>query len=72
MDNYFTALPTIKLSESENEMENEIKKLISEWKWELAHGTTDQIRKNTIHAFLNDLESLLKFKQENCCGKAGE
>lgn len=46
-------------------MENEIKKLIEIY---------EARKKGNVAAYLvvEDLNSLLKFKQENCCGKVGD
>lgn len=52
-------------------MENEIKELIEKWKREYLEIDINGKYKDSdeyINSFILDLKSLLKFKQENCCG----
>lgn len=51
-------------------MENKIKELIQLWNEEYCKKGNAGLRKDQviILKFLEDLQSLLKFKQKNCCG----
>lgn len=51
-------------------MENEIKKLIEKWKQSKNKGYFDGQNGDILSEEINeDLQSLLEFKQNNCCGK---
>ena len=50
-------------------MQNEIKKLIEKWNHEFQECEIPSISPRVMFDFVEDLKSLLKFKQENCCGK---
>lgn len=53
-------------------MENEIKKLIEKYDTYIAEEENVGIKARISGEICRDLECLLKFKQENCCGKVVE
>ena len=57
-------------------MENEIKKLIEKHTYKFLemcdlYGTASKVAENE-NIMIKDMESLLVFKQKNCCGKTAE
>lgn len=53
-------------------MENKIKELIEKYNSDRIHDIALKEGVGVYDEIIEDLQSLLEFKQKNCCGKVGE